>query len=232
MNFLQLCRRVAEISGTVAGVPNFTTVAGASGRVAQVVGWTRDAYVDIQNERPDWLWMRRDFEAPLIIGQAVYTPAELGLDDVAYFLPDLPAEGWRNLSLYEAGNQEQEGEITQISYQHWRERYARGVHDNNQPTEWAITPQGGLAFGNTPDKAYIVAGEYRQTPQELTLDADVPDMPARFHGLIIAEAIRIMARADEAFQVLVVQAQQYERLRNPLVIEQTPQVTFGGGTFA
>jgi hypothetical protein len=232
MNFLQLCRRVAEISGTVAGVPNFTTVVGATGRVAQVVGWTRDAYVDIQNERPDWLWMRRDFTAPLTIDQAVYAPADLGLGDVAYFLPDIPAEGWRNLTIYETGLQEQEGEIEQIPYPLWRQRYARGVHDNNKPTEWAITPQGELAFGNTPDKAYIVSGEYRQAPQELTADADVPDMPARFHDLIVAEAIRLMARSDEAFQVVVAQAQQYERLRNPLVLEQTPPLKFGGGTFA
>jgi hypothetical protein len=232
MNFLQLCRRVAEISGTVAGVPDFTTVAGATGRVAQVVGWVRDAYVDIQNERPDWLWMRRTFTAPLTIGQIEYSAADLGITNFGSWIDDLPAEGWRNLTIYETGDQEQEGEITQIPYPLFRQQYLRGVHDANKPTEWAISPQSELLFGNKPDKAYIVSGEYRQAPQELALDADVPEMPAQFHGLIVHEAIRLMARSDEAFQVITVQTQQYERLRNPLVIQQTPPVSFGGGSLA
>ena len=232
MNFLQLCQRVADISGTVAGVPSFTTVAGAAGRIKQVVGWTRDAYTDIQNERPDWLWMRGSFTATLTIGVSAYSPASLGLTRVAHFLPDLPAEGWRNLSIYETGLQKDEGSITQIPFSTFRERYQRGVHDRNKPSEWAVSPAGELLVGPTPDKAYVVSGEYRKTPQELLLDADVPEMPAAFHGLIVAEAIRIMARADEAFQVLVTQGQQYERLRNPLVLQQTPPLTFGGGTLA
>lgn len=232
MNFLQLCQRTALDSGTVAGVPNFTTTVGASGRVEQVVGWVRDAYIDIQNERQDWLWMRRNFTAPLTIDQIEYTAADLGIDDWGKWLPDIPADNWRNLSIYETGLESQEGEIAQIPYQTFRERYLRGVHDHNKPTEWAVSPQGELLFGNKPDKAYVVKGEYRQAPQELTLDADVPQMPAAYHRLIIGEALRLMADSDEAFQVLVTKANQYVRLRNPLVIEQTPDMAFGGGTFA
>lgn len=232
MNFLQLCRATAIECGTVAGVPNFTTVAAASGRVAQVVGWVRDAYIDIQNERGDWLWMVHPFEAQLTIDQLLYTGADLGVSDLGSWIHDRPAEGWNNLSLWEDGYKEREGEILEIPYPVWRNRYQRGVHDANQPTEWAVTPQGLLAFGNKPDKAYWVAGEYRMAPEELTADADVPSMPEAYHRLIIHEAIRLMARSDEAFQVLVEKTQQYERLRNPLVREQTPQLTFGGGTFA
>lgn len=232
MNFLQLCQETARDSGTVAGVPNFTTTVGASGRVLQVVGWVRDAYIDIQNERRDWLWMRRTFSAPLIIDQIEYTPAQLGITDWGSWLPDLPAEGWYNLSIYETGQQAQEGSIQQIAYQLFRERYKRGVHAHNKPTEWSVSPQGLLMFGTKPDKAYVVQGEYRQKPQELALDADVPQMPSSFHRLIIGEAMRLMARSDEAFQVLVEKSQQYERLRNPLVNDQTPTASFGGGTFA
>ena len=58
MTFLELCQEVADESGTVAGVPSFTTVSNATGRLAKVVRWTRNAYRDIQNERSDWKWMR------------------------------------------------------------------------------------------------------------------------------------------------------------------------------
>lgn len=232
MDFLKLCQETALDCGTVAGVPNITTVVGASGRVRQLVGWVRDAYIDIQNERVDWLWMRKRFSAPLTIGQQAYSAADLGIDDFGAWLPDLPHENWRNLSLYKVGEESQEGELWQIDYPYFRERYMRGTHDNNKPTEWAISPQMELLFGNTPDAAYVVKGEYRRAPQELEADADVPEMPAAYHRLIIAEAIRLMARSDEAFQVLAEKAMQYDRLRNGLVNNQTPAMSFGGGTFA
>lgn len=232
MNFLQLCQAAATDSGTVAGVPNFTTVTGATGRVAQLVGWVRDAYIDIQNERSDWLWMRRSFSAQLVINQADYTGAQLGITNLGSWLHDIPGEGWRNISLYETGNQANEGSLYEIPWPLWRQRYQRGTHDAAQPSEWSINPQNKLMFGPKPDKTYWVQGEYRQAPQELAVDADVPEMPAAYHRVIIGEALRLMARSDEAFQVLLEKAQQYDRLRNPLVNEQTGTVSFGGGTFA
>lgn len=232
MNFLQLCQAVALDSGTVAGVPNIVTVAGATGRVEQVVGWTRDAYIDIQNERDDWLWMRVPFSHALVIDQIEYDGADLGLTDFAYMLPDLPAEGWRNLSLYEVGSEDQEGSITQIEYNLFRQRYQRGTHDANRPCEWAMSPQGTLLLGPKPDKAYVLKGEYHMQPEELALDTDVPSMPAAYHRVIVQEAMRLMARSDEAFQVLAEKAQQYDRLRSGLVRTQTQPISFGFGPFA
>jgi hypothetical protein len=37
-------------------------------------------------------------------------------------------------------------------------------------------------------------------------------MPEDFHRLIVGEALRLMARSDEAFNVLIEKSQQYERL--------------------
>lgn len=232
MNFLQLCREVALDSGTVAGVPSFTSVAGASGRIAQVVAWVRDAYIDIQNERPDWQFMRREFTSALTINKIEYSASDFGLTDVAEWLPDIHADGWANFTIYETGLQANEGEIRQIAYPEFRARYQRGSHDANQPTEWATSPLGALLLGTKPDKAYVIRGEYRRTPETLVLDADTPVMPARFHRVIVAEAIRLMARSDESFNVVAEKTQQYERLRNALVIDQTPKITFGGGSLA
>lgn len=227
MDFLALCKQAARDSGTIAGLPQFLTVEDATERVAQLVGWVRDAYIDIQNERPDWLWLRARFQAPLTIDQAEYTPAELNIVRFGAFTGDRP--GHRVLSLYDpAEGKKDEGEIVQVPYDYWQRTYDRGEHDANRPTEWALTPQQTIVFGNTPDKAYVVRGEYRKSPQILELDEDVPEMPEQFHRLIIAEAIRLMAESDEAFQVLQSKALQYSRLRNPLVLAQTPEADIWG----
>ena len=224
MNFFEICKEVARDSGTVAGIPNFTTVAGATGRVAQVVGWVRDAWIDIQNERQDWLWLRERFEAPLTIAQMEYSPAELGITRFAAWIPD--RRDWQTMTLHdpELGRAD-EGAIEMISFDEWRRRFDRGVHDANRPHTWASSPQRKLCVGNKPDKAYVIRGEYRKSAQRLLVDADTPEMPEQFHRLIIAESIRLMARSDEAFQALAAYGEEYVRLRSPLVIDQTPAVS-------
>jgi hypothetical protein len=221
MTFLELCRKVALESGTIAGIPSFTTLAGATGRLAKLAGWVSDAYRDIQNERPDWLWLRKEFTKALIADQATYTPASFSLE-VARWLGDTKSR--RTLSLYDSTiGVADEGALCQIPYDSWRDRYYRGEHDANRPTVWTIKPEDkSLCFGPTPDAAYVIRGEYIARPQILALDADEPDMPEHFHGVIVGEALRLMARSDEAFQSLAPLAAQYDRLRHPLVIEQTP----------
>lgn len=221
MTFLELCQKVARDSGTVAGVPSFTTVTAPAGRVAQVVDWVRDAWIDIQNERQDWLFMQKSFTSALQVGVNTYLPITFGIIDFAAFAPDTPY--LRPITLYDpALGVADEGAIKQISYELWVQRWGRGSNDNNRPTEWALSPQREIKFGHTPDKAYIIKGYYRRSAQELVLDGDVPIMPTQFHRVIVAEAIRLMARSDEAFTVVQERTDQYTRLRYPLVLDQTP----------
>lgn len=223
MNFIQLCQAVARESGTVANVSSFTTIAGASGRTQKVAAWVSDAWRDIQNERGDWLFMRRSFQKPLIIGQAVYAGSTFTLTDVGRWIGDNP--DLRAMSLFDpAVGQKDEFELVQIPYEVWRQRYDRGAHDNNRPTQWAISPRNELCVGDKPDKAYTLRGEYRAKPQILAVDNDIPAMPDEYHGLIVGEALRLMADSDEAYNVLTVKSQRYDRLRSPLIRDQTPQV--------
>lgn len=224
MNFLELCQTVARESGTIAGLPSFTTVSNASGRLAKLVGWTSDAWRDIQNERTDWTFLRHSFEKALTIDAMVYTGGGLALDpSVAAWLQD--NKKLRTMSLYDpAIGQSDESELSYFDWTVWRQRYDRGTHDAGRPQYWARSPRGELCLGPKPDKAYLLRGEYRRTPQILSADADVPICPEQFHGVIVGEALRLMANSDEAFQVVLAQASRYDRLRNPLVIDQTPPV--------
>lgn len=232
MNFLELCKETARISGVIAGLPSFTTVEGSlNGRIDQLVGFVNSAWVDLQNERPDWLWMRKTFDEALIANQISYTAANLSLTRVGKWLPDRP--GHCTFTLYDpATGKADEGTLNQIGYDRWRQMYDRGVHDANRPAYWAAAPDGTLKIGPKPDKIYNLTGEYRAAPQELASNADTPEMPEQFHRVIISEAIRLMARSDEAYQALLAENTQYERLRNALVREQVPDPDMTGTPLA
>lgn len=222
MDFLALCQATARESGTVAGLPSFNTVTGASGRLEKLVNWVRDAWIGIQNERTDWLFRIASFSEALTIEQMEYTGASFDLE-LAAWLPDTAV--LRTMSLYDpAIGQSDEGPLSQRSWATWRQTYDRGIHDPLRPSMWAIAPDGSLVVGPKPDKAYVLRGQYRRKAQRLAVDGDIPIMPEDFHGLIVGEALRLMARADEAFQVLAEKSQRYEQLRAPLVIDQTPQI--------
>jgi hypothetical protein len=232
LNFLELCKATALDAGTIAGLPSFTTVVDPVGRVAQLVAWVRDAWIDIQNERRDWLFMQSYLTKALTIDENAYEPeSSWGITDFGSFLPETDAE--HNLSIYDpAIGKRDESYLRQISYSEYRRTYDIGVHDAQRPSVWAFGPFNQIWFGPTPDKAYTVRGMYRRSPQVLALDDDVPIMPAAYHRLIQGEAIRLMARSDEAFQVVVEKTEVYMRLRGPLVRDQTGSISFAEDTLA
>lgn len=232
MDFLTLCKQAASDAGTVAGFQTVTTVAGLTGRAAQLVGFVRDAWIDIQNERNDWLWMRRRFgPVALTPGTKTYSAAALGVARLGEWLGDRPA--FRTFSIYDPDQGvASESEITQVAYDRWIERYARGSHDAQMPREWAQAPNRDIVVGPTPDKAYRLSGEYRLAAQILSADADVPEMPDQYHRIIIPRAIRLAASSDEAWQALADKSNQYAELRSALVREQTPNISMWGPPLA
>ncbi|WP_375188406.1 hypothetical protein [Sphingobium yanoikuyae] len=226
MDFLALFKAAASDSGIVAGFNNVATLAGVSGRPAQLAGWVRDAWIDIQNERNDWTWMRRRF-GPVALTPSVnlYLAAELGVTRLGQWLGDRP--GYRTFTVYDPDRgPASETDMEQISYDRWIERWGRGAHDSQMPREWAISPARELLLGPTPDKAYLLKGEYRASAQILSADADTPEMPEEYHRVIIPRAIRLAASSDEAWQPLIDKTNQYSELRNALVRDQTPPFNF------
>lgn len=225
MNFLQLCQRTAEKSGTIAGLPSFTSVTGAQGRLSKLVGWVSDAWRDIQNERSDWLFLRQEFSHALTINQTRYTEGDLGLSAIGVSAWSRDTPQIRSMTLYDPDTgQSDEGDLEFVTYESWRRHYDRGSHDANRPSYWTASPARELCVGPKPDKAYVLRGSYRRKAQILAADGDIPICPDQFHGLIVIEALRIMARDDEAFNVIVEKNLDYDRLRAPLVNDQTPPV--------
>lgn len=230
MDFLALCKATAVECGTVAGVPSLTTVVGASGRVAKLVNAVSNAWMDIQNERTDWLWMRRRFTGALIIDQLEYTAAQINAALTRVGRWEKGTIGRRTFSIYDpAIGASDETKIDYIPYEQWADMYDFGEHDSNRVIHWTITPENKVAVGPKPDKAYVIRGDYRLKPQVLSGNTDTPEMPDEFHRVIVWEAIRLLARGDEAFDAITASGLEYDRLRNALVNQQTPEISMHGG---
>lgn len=224
MNFLDLCRDAARESGTLAGggLAVFSTVASASGRAEKIVNWVRQAWISIQLEHNDWLFMRREFQAPLQVGKTRYTGAELGIDRLGVWLPR-DDEGYPFTLWDDAVGQQDEADLCPIPYGTWRARYDRGVHDATRPTEMSVSPLNALCVGAKPDKPYVLRGTYVVTPQILTANDDVPEMPAQYHRAIVWEAIKLMAIADEAPTALQTSVGEYARVRDAMSRDMRPR---------
>lgn len=225
MTFLELAKKLAREGGGV-DPGAITNVTGLTGRPEKIVNWIADAYLNIQNSRPEWGWLVSDFTDELIPGAAVYTPASFNLTRFSSWVKD--RDWYMPLSIYDPlTGLSDEHEIPQMSYEYWRSRYGRGDQSItywNRPTEFAITPRNELVFGPTPDAAYAVRGQYVRGPQILTAASDIPEMPARFHEMIVWEAKRLMLISDGAYEEAQFPLQEMIGLRHQLETDQLPEV--------
>lgn len=221
--YLDLVKDLARESGSM-DQSNITTVTGVSGRTEKMANWVKQAYTNIQNSRRDWGWMVEEFSYPLIPGTAVYTPASFNLTRFASWAVD--RHWYMPLSIRDdslgLGNEQP---LPQVCYEEWRSLYGRGDQSNwMRPTLWAISPKNELVFGAYPDIAYVVRGQYVKGPQILAANADVPEMPERFHQLIVWEALRLLMLHDGAYNEASFPTQEMAVLRHGLESDQLPEV--------
>ena len=186
----------ARESGTIDGTA-LTTVTGQTGRLEKIVEWVQSAWLQIQNKRNSWRWMRAEFSGTITLaGGTRYTAAaSFSLTRWAEWITEI-----ESLTIYKNSiGLSDEGPITFIdNFTTWRKMYERGLQTANSPTHYAVSPTGELCFGSTPDEDHVVRGDYRKSPQTLVANTDIPEMPVRFHEVIAWYALVLLAEHDEA----------------------------------
>lgn len=237
MNFLQLSQRVAKESGTVSGDGLPSTVVGQTGRLGKIVNWTSDAWLQIQNDRNAWRWMRKEFsDKTTSAGTARYTAAAWNITDFAEWITDRDCPNYFPFSLYlQSAGVSDEGAIREIGWEEWRRKYGRGQQFTRRPTEYAISPSNELCLGSIPDATYVVNGEYRKTPQILSANEDTPECPERFHMVIVWRALMLLVKHDEAPPTVLAGAmQEHNRIMEDLERDQLIRYSLrlGGGPLA
>lgn len=223
--FLNLVQKVARESGTVSGVQP-ATVVGQTGRLAKIVAWTNDAYRQIQNAHGTWNWMQGEFSGETEAGTPAYN------SQLARFAEYVSiGEGENRYSLYDPDiGRSSEGQLHFMDYRSFYTTQLRGAQAERQgkPRIFSIDQAGSLYLSPTPDKVYTIRGPYRKDVQELDEDTDVPEMPSRFHDLIVNGAIVMLTTHDEAAPTLTLYQLRQMRGFSQLERDQLPRISFGG----
>jgi hypothetical protein len=222
MNCLQLINRARQECGVTG--PDLTAISNLSGQSLQFFNWINAAWVDIQTAHEDWQFMRQPFQFNTVPGQSRYTTAEAGVG--ATF------GTWKRNSFRASTVGENFGDEQLLNFMDWDTfrnlyQYANMRNTQSRPVVVTIVPGDDLAFGAIPDQAYVIEGEYYRQPRSFALATDEPDIPNRFHLMIVYRAMMFYAGYEAASEVYQRGELEFKRLMNRLEIDQMPDIVSG-----
>ncbi len=228
MNFLEMCQKVAEESGTIASLPNPQSVTGQTGRLLRIVNWVNSAYGLIQSAHPDWLWMRGTFEGQLLPDTREYAGDAIGAPRFGRFAR--AARGTSVVSVYDpAIGPREEGIIDFRDYDEFYATFLTGGHQERRgkPTHVTRTPDNRIAVFPLPDKNYVIRGMYHRARHVLAENDDVPDVPPDYRMVIVYRALMLLATFDEDASRLGVYTSEFNALMGALSAHYLPQMQLG-----
>lgn len=217
MTFLEICKRVREEAGISGLGP--ATVVSQSGEMGRVVSWTRSAYDMIQLQRNNWNWLRAEFEFDTTLNKYDYTPLEAGITERFSQWDSDTIKSFRT-----SVGISNEFELGELLYRQYRSVYLTGPQPPGTPICFAVAPDQKLLLGPKPDGVFTVSGQYWKTPQRLSLDADVPEMPAQFHELIVWKALEAYGLYESAGEVIARAQKNITFYMGKLELNQLPDV--------
>lgn len=168
--FLQICKDAIEETGISGSGP--VSVTTAKGIEKRMVGWVRQAWIDIQQYRPDWPWMFKEFSFNTSPNKSRYPCSELLLTDV---------EKWDfdGASIFKTADGVQgEAPIGSITFDKWWKSYRMGEQTPADPGFLFVDPgNNDLMVYPDPDADYTITLRYYRALQYLSANTDVPLMP-------------------------------------------------------
>ena len=214
MNYLELVQRLHRESGRSTAAPS--SVTGANERHARLFDWVADAWRNLQIER-EWRWMRTTLDVSLTVAQQTYTAAELGAARFGRWRVD---DDTYSPYLYIDGSPNSIWPMQYHNLDEFRALYVYRTWGNSTPVAWTFDEDNQLLVGPQPALAYKLRQEFWLEPSELTVDADTPDMPSRFHMLLVWRALQEVAKFDAAPEVLARAEKNHAELRWRILLDQ------------
>ena len=211
MNKLDLCKALVLESALADSGP--ATTENQIGDFKRVVGWIDAAWLLVQSklDQANFTWAEGTLTLPISTSEISY-PSTL--------------KSLNTGQVYDTTNSKF---VRFMPYETFRDTY-RTVSDGT-PTIFTVTPLNQIKFNKLAEAetAYTYEGWGAAT----TMDSDdsVPELPEKFHQLIMWEALKMYSGYDDAptkFQQASVQTRMlWPALRD----EVEPAATFGGGLF-
>jgi len=215
VNFLALVQRLHSETGRSTAAP--TTVVAQTGQSLRLVNAVADAWTELQSER-DWRWMRGRTDAALTIGQQTYAGTDLGV--ATRFGRWRKEDSTYSVCLYISGSPNTLWQATQWDLDTFRQLYIYRTMGQSTPIAWAIDESNNILFGPAPAAAYKVRADYWKEPSTLAADADTPDMPDRFHMLLVWRALQDIAKYDAAAELLAKAEKNAGDMHDKLLFDQ------------
>jgi hypothetical protein len=232
MTFLQLVNRARQEAGLANGDLS-TLVSGLSAESARFKNWVADAWTQVQTENPDYQFMRKANTFQTVAGQFLYTPqqARATVDGTSSGAVDLGNWKKDSFRIYTVGSNFTDEMLTSwMTWDVFRNVYQYGSMRTSQSRSVSITidPTKNLGLGMTPDlSTYVVVYEYYRKPSDLVADTDTPDMPDRFHMLIVWRALLAYGVFMSAPEVIDRAQAEISRLQFRLDNDQLPILMSG-----
>lgn len=233
MTFLELVQALREecgVSASTAGASP-SAVTNQSGEMRRLVNWTKRAWLSIQNTEDWWLWMASDFTVNTVAGTGSYLPSIC--NDVSSGNPITRFARWdkESFRLYrQSDGVADEQFLTNWDFNVFRDTYlfAGQRNQTNRPAVWAERPENrAILLGDVPDTVYVLGGRYQKSAQDLSADGDVPEMPSKFHMLIVYRAMEYYGKYESAPEILAQGQDEFEKMMSDLRREQLPEVRIG-----
>jgi hypothetical protein len=213
----------------IGGSGPASVVSPGSRELERAVANVANAWTEIQNEQPNWRWMRGNWTLQTTASDGIYAYGDVTDADTSTAI-DRFARWWdeeAQIYLTSAGVGTQR-HLTFVPWYIFRQTWLLGSVNTGAPVEWSIDPQNRLRLGPAPDAIYTVTGEYQKSAQTLAADADTPEMPARFHRMIVGKAMRKYAAFHAAPEVDHAGMALENAMRFALEVDQLPEPRFGG----
>lgn len=223
MNCLQLINRARQECGVTG--PALTTITGLTGESLRFLDWINAAWVDIQTAHEDWQFMRQPLQFNTVTSQWQYTPTEVGVG--ATFA------NWKRDSFRASSVGANYGDEQLLNFMEWNTfrnlyQYANMRNTTARPVVVTIVPPSkNLGLGAIPNQPYVIVGEYYRKPTEFTTATQEPDLPERFHPMIVYRAMMFYAGYEAATEVYQRGELEFKRLMNRLEIDQLPDLISG-----
>jgi len=231
--YIQLCSKLRQECTDSGTGPSAVT--GNSGELQRYVSWIADAWTELQQAREDWLWMRRNFTVDTVSGTDAYAYTDCTdsttattIARFARWYEGFDATGFPYFSAYltATGVADQQS-LLSLDWDTFRRIYKFGAQTNARPAHVAVGPDLKFYLGPKPDAIYTVGGTFQLGPQILAANDDEPEMPSRFHNLIVYQAMAKYGGHRVAPEAMLRAVAEGGQLRSALELDQLPKMRYG-----